>query len=61
MTQENVAVQEFSTARGNTLTVSVDLVGGCARVVEHGRVSREAISGAAPRADGLRFLASSAA
>jgi hypothetical protein len=61
MAQDRVAIQEFSTARGNTLTVLVDLVEGQARPVTPGRPVREAIREAASTSDNLRFATSSAA
>lgn len=61
MAQEEVAVQEFSTARGNTLTVLIDLADGRVRLVPQGRRLMDALHEAAPKEDNLRFQASSAA
>lgn len=58
---EDVAVQEASTARGNTLTVLVDLVEGRAQPVERGQLARDALRAASLKPDNVRFEASSAA
>lgn len=61
MAEEDVAVQEFSTARGNTLTVLVDLVEGRARPIKQGEPVQQALRATASEVGSLRFQASSAA